>query len=79
MRRVLLVLTLATGCASPDGFQADPTALPTADRREQELQRNLRDGLTWEEQEQRMTEAKTVFGPPSESDATGPKKPGSAR
>lgn len=71
MRRVLPALVLAAGCAGPDQFQADPTVLPTADRREQELKRNLRPGLTWEEQESRMAEAKAIFGAPSDGDATG--------
>lgn len=48
--------------------------LPTADRREQELKRNLRPGMTWQEQERRIAEAKTVFGPGSDGDATGPGK-----
>lgn len=48
--------------------------LPTADRREQELKRNLRPGMTWQEQERRIAEAKAVFGPGSDGDATGPGK-----
>ena len=74
MRRVLPALVLAAGCAGPDGFQTDPAALPTADQREQELKRNLRPGLTWEEQESRMAEAKAIFGPAMDGDATGPAK-----
>jgi hypothetical protein len=72
MRRVLPALVLAAGCAGPDAFQSDPAALPTADQREQELKRNLRPGLTWEEQERRIGEAKGIFGAPSGGDATGP-------
>jgi hypothetical protein len=74
MRRVLPALVLAAGCAGPDGFRADPAALPTADVREQELKRNLRPGLTWDEQECRMAETKAIFGAPSDGDATGPAK-----
>jgi hypothetical protein len=71
VRRVLPALVFAAGCAGPDGFQADPAALPTADQREQELKRNLRPGLTWEEQERRVAEAKAIFGAPSDGDGTG--------
>ena len=72
MRRVLPLLVLAAGCAGTDEFQTDPDTLPTAERREQELKENLRDGLSWEEHERRVAEAKGVFGPGSGGDATGP-------
>jgi hypothetical protein len=74
MRRVLLLLFLAAGCAGPDQFQPDPTALPTADLREQELKTHLRDGVTWDEQERRMADAKAIFGPAANADAIGPNK-----
>jgi hypothetical protein len=74
MRRVLPLLVLAAGCAGTDGFQTDPDLLPTADRRELELKKNLRAGMTWEEHERRMADAKAVFGPASDGDATGPGK-----
>ena len=72
MRRVLPWIVLATGCAGTDEFPADPAAYPTADRRELELKQNVRPGLTWEEHERRMAEAKAAFGPGSGGDATGP-------
>jgi len=72
MRRVLPAFVLAAGCAGPDEFQANPALLPTADQREQELKRNLRPGLTWEEQERRVAEAKATFGSAGDGDATGP-------
>jgi hypothetical protein len=74
MRRVLPFVVLAAGCADPGGFRADPTALPTGDLREQELKRNLRDGINWEEQERRVGDVKAVFGGASNADATGPTK-----
>jgi hypothetical protein len=74
MRRVLPAIVLAAGCAGPDQFQPDLAALPTADLREQELKRNLPAGMTWEEQERRMAEAKAIFGPTADGDATGPAK-----
>jgi hypothetical protein len=79
VRRVLPLVVLAAGCAGPDGFRADPVALPTADLREQELKDNLRDGLTWEEHERRMAELKGTFGPPADADASGPGKGTPAR
>jgi len=79
VRRVLPLVVLAAGCAGPDGVQTDPASLPTADRREQELKRNLRDGLTWEEHERRIAELKGTFGPPTDADATGPGKADPAR
>jgi hypothetical protein len=80
MRRVLPALVLAAGCAGPEGFQSDPGLLPTADVREQELQRNLRPGLSWAEQERRMADTKAVFGTPSDpGDATGPATANPAR
>ena len=71
MRRVLPWVVLAAGCASTPGYP-DPHIHPTADRREQELKDNLRPGLTWEEHERRIAEAKGAFGPGSDGDATGP-------
>jgi len=79
VRRVLPLVVLAAGCAGPDAFQPDPGALPTADLREQELKRNLRDGLPWEEQERRIADLKGAFGPPTDADATGPAKAAPAR
>lgn len=79
MRRVLSLVVLAAGCAASADFQADPAALPTADRRELELKSNLPDGLTWEEQERRLADVKGVFGPTSNADATGPGKATPAR
>jgi hypothetical protein len=73
MRRVLPLLVLAAGCAGPDQFQPDVTALPTADVRELNDKRNLRDGLSWEDQERRIGEAKAIFAPAANADATGPK------
>jgi hypothetical protein len=72
MRCVLPLLVFVAGCAGPAGFEPDPSALPTADRREKELKDNLRDGLTWEEHERRMAELKAAFGGPSDADAAGP-------
>jgi hypothetical protein len=72
MRRVLLLLPLIAGCAAPERYQAyDTPELKTADARELELQTNLRNGVSWEEQERRIAEAKAVFGAPSNSDALG--------
>ena len=79
MRHVLPAVVLAAGCAGPGGFQADPAALPTADQRELELQRNLRGGVSWEEQERRMAEAKAIFAAPADGDATGPATANPAR
>jgi hypothetical protein len=79
MRRVLPALVLAAGCAGPDAFQADPGLMPTADVREQELQRNLRPGLSWDEQERRTADTKAVFGPAAAGDATGPATANPAR
>ena len=73
MRRVLPMLLLAAGCAGPDQFQPDPAALPTADLRELEDKRNLRPGVTWEEQERRIGEAKAIFTPAADADTTGPR------
>jgi hypothetical protein len=73
MRRVLSLVVLAAGCAGPEVLQPDPAALPTADLRELELRRNLRDGVSWEEQERRSAEAKAVLTPAAGADATGPK------
>ena len=75
MSRVLLLLPLIAGCAAPERYQAyDSPGLKTADLREVELQTNLRDGVTWEEQERRIAEAKAVFGTHSNADAMGPAK-----
>lgn len=75
MRRVLPLLVLAAaGCAATDELPADPALHPTADRREMELKQNLRPGLTWEEHERRIAEARGAFGPGSDGDATGPGK-----
>ena len=73
MRRVLLLLPLIAGCAAPERYRAyDTSGLKTADERELELQTNLRDGVSWDEQERRIADAKALFGVPSNSDATGP-------
>ena len=61
------------------GFNRDPAALPTADLREQELKRNLRDGVTWEEHERRIADLKGAFAPAADADAAGPGKAGPAR
>jgi len=74
MRCVLPLLVLAAGCAGTDELPPDPHLRPTADRRELELKQNLRPGLTWDEHERRMAEAKAAFGPGSDGDATGPGK-----
>jgi hypothetical protein len=79
MRRLLSTLVLAAGCASPDEFRDDPSALPTADRRELDLRKNLRDGRAWEEQERLMADVKAAFGGPSDADALGPKTGSPAR
>jgi hypothetical protein len=73
MRRILPLMLLAAGCAGMDQLQPDPMVLPTADVREQNDQRNLRDGVTWEEQERRIGEAKAIFAPAANADATGPR------
>jgi hypothetical protein len=72
MRRLLPTLLLAAGCAGPDEFRDDPS-LSTAERRELNLRRNLRDDRSWEEQERLMADVKTAFGGPSDADALGPK------
>ena len=72
MRRVVSLLVLAAGCAGPDGFQVDPSTLSTAERRELDLQRNLRAGRSWEEHERQMADAKAAFGAPSDADSVGP-------
>jgi hypothetical protein len=75
MRRVLLLLPLIGGCAGPERYQAyDTPGLKTANARELELQTNLRESVSWEEQERRIAETKANFGAPSNSDATGPAK-----
>jgi hypothetical protein len=79
VRGVLPLVVLAAGCAGPDAFQADPGALPTADLREQELKRNLQNGLTWEEHERRIADLKGAFGQPADADASGPGKGTPAR
>jgi hypothetical protein len=73
MRRVLPLVVLAAGCAGPDQLQPDPAALPTADLRELELKRNLRDGVSWDEQERRIADAKSILTPAAGADATGPR------
>ena len=63
MRRVLPFLgLLVVGCARPEPFRAnhDP-AYKTADRRELELRKNLREGRNWTEQEQMMSDVKSAF------------------
>ena len=79
VRGVLPLVVLAAGCAGPAGVQPDPAALPTADLREQELKRNLRDGVTWEEHERRIADLKGAFAPAADADAAGPGKAGPAR
>lgn len=74
MRRVLPLVVLAAGCTGPDALQPDPAVLPTADLRERELQTHLRDGITWDEQERRIGEAKAIFAPAANADATGPSR-----
>lgn len=72
MRRVLSLFVLAAGCAGPDGLRTDPTLLPTADVRERDLRRNLRGGLSWDEQERRIADAKAAFARSPDDDASGP-------
>ena len=79
MRRLLPTLLLFAGCAGPDGFQADPTGLSTAERRELDLRKNLRDDRAWEEQERLMADVKAAFGAPAGGDALGPKAATPAR
>jgi hypothetical protein len=64
MRRVLLFLGLfAIGCAGPDSFRTDSEpAFKTADLRERDLRKNLREGRDWAEQEQMMADVKSAFG-----------------
>ena len=63
MRRVLLFLGLfAIGCAGPDSFHADKEpAFKTADLRELDLRKNLREDRDWAEQEQMMGDIKAAF------------------
>jgi len=64
MRRVLPFLGLfAIGCAGPESFRADSeAAFKTADLRELDLRKNLREGRDWAEQEQMMGDIKAAFG-----------------
>ena len=78
MRRLLPTLLLAAGCAGPDGFQTDPIGLSTAERRELDLRKNLRDDRAWDEQERLMADVKAAFGAPA-GDALGPKGAAPAR
>jgi hypothetical protein len=72
MRRLLPILLLSTGCAGPDAFRDDPTSLSATERRELDLQKNLRDGRSWAEQERLMGDVRGAFGGPSGADALGP-------
>jgi hypothetical protein len=73
IRFLPFLLIPAIGCARPEPFHAyNNSALKTADERQAELQQNLRDGRSWEEQERLMADVKGAFGSPSTGDVTGP-------
>jgi hypothetical protein len=74
MRRVLPLLLGLAGCTTPGPPPADGLPpLLTAEERELDLKRNLREGQSWEEQERLMKDVKGAFGQPSDADALGPK------
>lgn len=63
IRFLPFLLVGALGCARPEQYHAyDIPALKTADQREQELRENLRDGRSWDEQQQMMADVKAAFG-----------------
>jgi hypothetical protein len=74
MRRIRsLLLILATGCTTTEPMNGvDTPGLKAADERQLELQRNLNEGRSWQEQERLMSDVKNAFGSPSKADATGP-------
>jgi hypothetical protein len=63
MRRVLPFLgLLAIGCARSESFRADDEPVfKTADVRELDLKKNLREDRNWAEQEQIMGDVKAAF------------------
>ena len=70
-----LLLLFVLGCAAPEKYRAYSEAGQTTEtRRESDLQKNLRDGRSWDEQEQILSDVRNAFGKPSNADATGPKK-----
>jgi hypothetical protein len=74
MRRVLPLLVALAGCTVAEPlpvYELPPPA--TAQEREADLKRNLRDGRTWDEQDQLMKDVKGAFGQPSDADSLGPK------
>jgi hypothetical protein len=74
MRRVLPLLVAALGgCLVAEPLPVYELPPATAVEREQDLKRNLRDGRTWEDQEQLMKDVKGAFGEPSDADSLGPK------
>jgi hypothetical protein len=74
MRRVLPLLVGLAGCTAPDPHVVDGPPPPlTAAERELDLKQNLRDGRSWEEQEQLMRDVKSALGAPSDADSLGPK------
>jgi hypothetical protein len=76
MIRFLPLLAMAAiGCARPEPFHSNESPiLKTADQRELELKQNLREDVSWSDQEQRMADAKAAFGDKSNGDSTGPSK-----
>jgi hypothetical protein len=75
IRFLPFLLIPAIGCARPEPFHTyNGSTLKTADERQVELQQNLRDGRSWDEQERLMADVKGVFGSPSTADVTGPAK-----
>jgi hypothetical protein len=74
MRRVLPLLAILAGCTVAEPLPVYDLPPPrTAAERELDLKRNLREGRTWEEQEQLMKDVKGAFGQPSDADSLGPK------
>jgi hypothetical protein len=74
MRHVLFLVVALAGCAAPERYRAyDVPRKLTAEEREQELQRNVRPGRSWDEQERLLSEVKGAFGQSSDADTLGPK------
>src|SRR5262245_58803356 len=77
MIRFLPILGIGAviGCARPEPYHDyNAPTLKTAAEREQELQQNLRDGRSWDDQQRLMADVKGAFGSPSTADVTGPGK-----
>jgi hypothetical protein len=71
----ILAIGAAIGCARPEPYHAyNAPTLKTAAERELELQQNLRDDRSWDDQQRLMTDVKGAFGSPSTADVTGPGK-----